>query len=72
MVARAQTKPQAKPKTDFERWQDYVNTSAQQPDQWNGYDCDIRSAVTEYNRYLMGNGRLPAAGLAEGQSHAVG
>jgi len=59
MVTRAQTKPQAKPaakpKTDFERWQDYVNGSTQHPDQWNGYDCDIRSAVTEYNRYLMGN-----------------
>ncbi|KJJ94391.1 peptidoglycan-binding protein [Burkholderiaceae bacterium 26] len=54
------TKAQVKPKTDFERWQDYINTSAQHPDRWNGYDCDIQSAVAEYNRYLMGNaGYLP-------------
>lgn len=64
MVTKAQTQPQAKPhakpKTDFERWQDYVNTSTQHPDQWNSYDCEIQSAVTEYNRFLMGTaGYLP-------------
>ncbi|MEV8469755.1 LysM domain-containing protein [Ralstonia sp. UNC404CL21Col] len=54
------TKAQAKPKTDFERWQDYINTAAQHPDRWNGYDCDIQAAVAEYNRHLMGNaGYLP-------------
>ncbi|MEW1780931.1 LysM peptidoglycan-binding domain-containing protein [Arthrobacter sp. NPDC080086] len=54
------TKAQAKPKTDFERWQAYVNTATQHPDRWNGYDCEIQSAVIEYNRYLMGNaGYLP-------------
>ena len=58
MVTKAQTqhqaKPAAKPKTDFERWQDYVNSETQHPDPWNGYDCDIQSAVIEYNRFLMG------------------
>lgn len=49
------TKAQVKTKTDFERWQDYVNTSTDQPNRWNGYDCDVQAAVAEYNRHLMGN-----------------
>ncbi|TKC83056.1 LysM peptidoglycan-binding domain-containing protein [Trinickia terrae] len=39
-------------KTGFESWQNYVNNAASQPEKWNQYDCEIQTAVHEYNSHL--------------------
>jgi len=38
-----------KPRTGFESWADGIDKANEQ---WNTYDCDIRSAVGEYNLHL--------------------
>jgi hypothetical protein len=41
--------PTPKPRTGFESWADGVDKAN---DKWNVYDCEIRSAVNEYNMHL--------------------
>jgi hypothetical protein len=41
--------PKPKPRTGFEIWEDGIDKA---DDKWNAYDCDIRSAVGEYDRHL--------------------
>lgn len=43
-----------KHKTGFEGWQAYVNGALSNPEAWNAHDCDIKIAVTEFNRHLAG------------------
>lgn len=43
-----------KPKSRFESWQDYINDAVVNPAKWNAYDCDIQTAVNEYNQHLFG------------------
>ncbi|MGE8690807.1 MAG: LysM peptidoglycan-binding domain-containing protein [Achromobacter sp.] len=40
-------------KTGFEKWQDTINLAASDPG-WNAWDCEIQTAVSEYNRHLSG------------------
>jgi hypothetical protein len=42
-----------KPKTGFEKWQDGINKAVGNP-KWDIYDCEIRSAVNEFNAHLLG------------------
>lgn len=44
---------QALPKTAFEKWQDGLN-KANGDSRWNAWDCEIQTAVNEYNRHLAG------------------
>lgn len=44
----------SKPKSRFESWQDYINDAVANPAKWNAYDCDIQTAVSEYNQHLSG------------------
>lgn len=37
------------PKTGFESWADGIDKANEK---WNTYDCDVRSAVGEYNAHL--------------------
>ncbi|SFQ08713.1 LysM domain-containing protein [Variovorax sp. 770b2] len=41
--------PKPKPRTGFEKWEDNIDKA---DDRWNAYDCEIRSAVDEYDRHL--------------------
>lgn len=38
-------------KSGFEKWQDGINRAVENP-KWDVYDCEIRSAVNEYNYHL--------------------
>jgi hypothetical protein len=38
-------------KTGFEKWQDGISKAAHDT-KWNSWDCEIRSAVNEFNRHL--------------------
>lgn len=50
---------QAAPKTGFEKWQDGINT-APGDSKWNLWDCEIQTAVNEYNHHLSGTaGYMP-------------
>lgn len=40
-------------KTGFERWQEGIDKAAQD-DRWNYWDCEIQTAVNEYNQHLAG------------------
>ncbi len=42
---------QTQPKTGFEKWQHGIN-KAVDDDKWNFWDCEIQSAVDEYNLHL--------------------
>lgn len=41
--------PTPRPRTGFDSWADGIDKA---DDQWNAYDCEIRSAVNEYNMHL--------------------
>jgi hypothetical protein len=41
--------PRPTPRTGFEKWEDSIDKA---DDRWNAYDCEIRSAVDEYDRHL--------------------
>ncbi len=41
--------PKPRPRTAFENWEDGIDKA---DDKWNAYDCEIRSAVDEYDRHL--------------------
>lgn len=50
---------QAPPKSGFEKWQDGINKAVGDA-KWNFWDCEIQSAVNEYNRHLLGTaGYIP-------------
>ena len=42
---------QAPSKTGYEKWQDGINKAVGDA-KWDAYDCEIRTAVNEYNQYL--------------------
>ena len=42
---------EAAPKTGFEKWQDGLRNSAGDA-RWDMYDCEVQTAVSEFNRHL--------------------
>ena len=43
----------AQVRTGFEKWQDGLNAAVAN-DKWDAYDCEIQTAVNEFNRHLGG------------------
>ncbi len=53
---QAQTQPQPKPvpvRTGFEKWKDTIDAAVGDPS-WDAHDCEIRTAVNEFNLHLRG------------------
>ena len=50
---------QSPPRTGFEKWQDGINKAVGDA-KWNSWDCEIQTAINEYDRHLSGTaGYLP-------------
>jgi hypothetical protein len=59
--ASAPKPPKAAPRSDFDKWKDGIDKAVAENDRnWNYWDCEIQTAVNEYNRHLAGkSGYIP-------------